>query len=86
MCTLLIFSVNTKAEIRFHVESADWIVPQVKERLQKLARYNFLGFLIKQFFSVKIVLINLENSSYPLNIIEVNIKILKMLLKDSTLY
>lgn len=80
------FSVNTKAEIRFHVESADWIAPQVKERLQKLARYNYLGFLIKQLFSVKIVLINLENSSYPLNIIEVNIKILKMLLKDSALY
>ena len=48
MYSIVMFSVNTKAEIRFHVESADWIAPQVKERFQKLASYNYLDFLIKQ--------------------------------------
>ena len=27
------YAVNTKAEIRFHVESADWLPQRVKDRL-----------------------------------------------------
>lgn len=35
---LLIRAVNTKAEVRFHIESADWIPLRVKERLKSMVR------------------------------------------------
>ena len=33
--------VNTKAEVRFHIDSADWIPTRVKERLKSMVGLSY---------------------------------------------
>ncbi|KAH0629471.1 hypothetical protein JD844_011553 [Phrynosoma platyrhinos] len=48
MCFFVFYSVNTKAEVRFHLVSADWIAEDVREKMAVMQKnkINKLGELI----------------------------------------
>lgn len=45
-------TVNTKAEVRFHLDSADWIPLRVKERVKAMVRAYLLYLRISCIFNV----------------------------------
>ena len=40
LTSLYLHSVNSKAQVRFHIDSADWIPTRVKDRLKSMVHHH----------------------------------------------
>ena len=59
---MLFFSVNTKVEVRFNINEADWIPEFAKPILKEQVPVVNLGFIVRKHFRV----LNCVDSNWPI--------------------
>lgn len=52
-CVFCFPAVNTKVDVRFHVQSADWLSQEVRDKIVQMVQYILLNKIATDLFNFK---------------------------------